>query len=189
MEQPDHLDVLCINDEKTFGEVFNHLHARLRYFAASLLTANWSAEDVVQEAFVRLWQRREDFNSMPAIKSFLYLTVRNQCFNINKHQKVVAKHSLLIDGTADFSPYEQQQIVEAEVLENMHRALQELPQGCRTVMHFSYFEGLQNKDIAARLKVSINTVKTQKKRALQILRTAINMICSGCLFCFDKNYF
>lgn len=189
MEQPDHLDVLRIEDEKTFGEVFTHLHVRLSYFAQSLLTVDWSAEDVVQEAFVRLWERRKDFDHPGAIKSFLYLTVRNRCFNINKHRKVVEKHRHLIDSPDEFSPYEEQQIIEAEVLENVHRALQQLPQGCRTVVHFSYFEGLQNKDIAARLKVSINTVKTQKKRALQILRTAINTICCCCLFCLDKNYF
>ena len=190
MEQLHDLDVLRIESEKAFREVFTQLHTRLCYFATSLLAVDWSAEDVVQEAFVKLWERKADFSNIRSIKSFLYITVRNQCFNINKHQKVVEKHQRFIHTEEIQQPgYDKQSLIEAEVLDKIHQALQQLPQGCRTVMHFSYFEGMRNKDIAARLKVSINTVKTQKKRALHLLRTSINILLLSCLSWMNTNSF
>jgi len=189
MEQLHHLGYLRIKGEKEFREVFEHFHGQLCFFAASLLTIDLHAEDVVQEAFVKLWERKEDFDNIRAIKSFLYLTVRNQCFNINKHQKVVDRYQRLAGREEDLTLDEKQYMLEAQVLENVFEALQKLPRGYRTVMHFSYFEGLQNKDIAARMKVSVNTVKTQKKRALQILRTSIHTISCWCLSWVGNNSF
>ena len=61
-------------------------------------------------------------------------------------------------------------IIETEVLEDVFRALEKLPEGCRNVLHLSYFEGMKHKDIADHLRVSVNTVKTQKTRGLTLLK-------------------
>lgn len=164
------IQMLCLHngDENTFHRIFDTFHTRLCYYSAGLLASEKEAEDVVQEAFVNLWQRRSSFRDMEAVKAFLFVTVRNRCLNICKHGKVVRKYAdnweegLEEDMTS--------RIIEAEVLEDIYQALQKLPPGCRNVLELSYFEGMRNKDIAEQLQVSVNTVKTQKMRGLHLLR-------------------
>ncbi len=72
-----------------------------------------------------------------------------------------------------------ERMIEAEVLGEVYKALQKLPEGCRKVINLSYFEGLSNQEVADRLNVSINTVKTQKLRALKMLRLSFRYIFLG----------
>lgn len=168
MSEDIHMGSLHSGDENTFQKVFDTYHTRLCYFATTLLTTEKEAEDVVQEAFVNLWQRRDSFQDINAVKAFLYVTVRNRCLNICKHGKVVRKYEDLLDEAWEEDSISR--LIEAEVLDGIYQALQKLPAGCRNVLQLSYFEGMKNKDIAEHLQVSINTVKTQKMRGLQLLR-------------------
>lgn len=156
-------------DEKAFHEIFNAFHSRLCFFAAGIVGDNISAEDLVQNAFVSLWQKRGDFNSPESVKSFLYIAVKNQCLNALRHGKMVkSKRSDIL--MARLVETDDHPIVESEVLEKLFTAILDLPQGCRSVLHLGYFKKMKNHEIAEYLKISINTVKTQKKRALQLLR-------------------
>lgn len=161
-------------DEKIFRKLFERYHTRLCYFAANLLPFPEEAEDVVQEAFVKLWQKKTDFYSLNAIKTFLYIIIKNRCLNIYKHDKVVKKYADLLQDKAGQED-EMDYLLEAEVLEKVHQALQKLPAGCRNVLHLSYFEGMKNKEVAEHLHVSVNTVKTQKQRALHLLRVILKV--------------
>lgn len=161
-------------DESVFREIFEKYHTRLCYFAITILPDTETPEDVVQDAFVKLWQKRMNFHDELSIKAFLYITVKNHCLNIYKHDKVVRKYSDLLHVETEEDSI-MSHIVESEVLENVYQALQKLPAGCRNVLQLSYFQGLKNKDIASHLDVSINTVKTQKKRALNLLRSILKV--------------
>lgn len=172
MDEQIYIDLLHKGDEEAFRRIFDRYHARLCYFAGRLLPPGQAPDDIVQEAFVQLWQKRNRFHDLPAIKAFLYTVVKNHCLNILRHDRVARKYGDLLQQNrpeADAS----QGIIEAEALQSIYRALQKLPAGCRDVLHLSYFEEMKNKDIAMQLNVSVNTVKTQKKRALQILRTIL----------------
>lgn len=157
------------DSHQEFRGVFEQLHTRMCYFAESLLPHGYDAEDVVQEAFIKVWELWENFDSFDAVRSFLYTVIKNRCFNIYKHDKVVKKHGMLLEADEKIQDAVGF-LIEAEVLDDVHRAIQKLPAGCRSVLYLSYFEGLRNKDIASKLEVSVNTVKTQKKRALHLLR-------------------
>lgn len=158
-----------IIDEKTFHEVFDLLHDRLCFFAYELMGDQTGVEDIVQEAFVKLWQKRSDFDNLRSVKSFLYVVVKNQCFNILKHEKLVKRKGAVLSAER-WDEIEQEAVIESEVLENLFRAIKALPEGCRSVLQLGYFRKMKNQEIAEYLEISINTVKTQKKRALQLLR-------------------
>ncbi len=162
-------------DERIFRKLFERYYPRLCYFASSLLPFSESEEDVVQEAFEKLWQKRMNFYNLKAVKTFLYITVKNRCLNIHKHGKVVKKHADRRQEETIEAHTIMDHLLEAEVLEKVNGALQRLPPGCRSVLHLSYFEGLKNKEVAAQLKVSINTVKTQKQRGLSLLRAILKV--------------
>ncbi len=168
MNEEFYITGLLRGDERVFREIFEEYHTRLCYFASTMLATERDAEDVVQEAFVKLWQRREHFADLNSIKAFLYITVKNRCLNIYKHDKVVRKYGSLQEEAWESDAMIR--IIESEALENVFRALEKLPKGCRNVLQLSYFEGMKHKDIALHLQVSVNTVKTQKMRGLQLLK-------------------
>lgn len=172
MNEESYIANLHKGDENTFRIIFEEYHARLCYFATRFLPDGEAPEDIVQEAFEKLWQRRIHFSSREAMKAFLYITVKNRCLNLCKHHRVVRKYGDLIREEEEVT---ESYVVESEVLDNIYRALQKLPAGCRNVLELSYFQGLKNKDIADRLDVSVNTVKTQKKRGLHLLRAVLKI--------------
>lgn len=174
MDEDFYITGLHQGDEKIFRKLFAKYHTRLCYFASTLLPSSEGVEDVVQEAFVKLWQKKTDFYNLNAIKTFLYITVKNRCLNIYKHDKVVKRYADLLQDEAG-EDEAMNRLLEAEILEKVHQALQKLPEGCRNVLHLSYFKGMKNREVAEHLHVSINTVKTQKKRALHLLRAILKV--------------
>jgi RNA polymerase sigma-70 factor (family 1) len=157
-----------------FELFFKEQYPKLCYFATRILPDNLEVEDLVQDAFIKYHHRRENFDSENAAVSFLYITIRNDCFNLIRHQKVVSGYK----KTLEIAPVENstalQEIIRSEALGEIHKAIEELPAGCRNIFKLSYFEKLKNQEIADLLQVSINTIKTQKQRALQLLRLKLN---------------
>lgn len=162
---------LHYGEPAAFRDIFEEYHTRLCFFAAKLVPHGIASEDVVQDVFIKFWERRGEFETVESIKAFLYISVKNHCLNLFKHDKVVKKFSNLPHQEAD-EEIILSRMIESEVFEKVYRALETLPRGCRNVMHLSYFEGMKNQEIAQYLDVSINTVKTQKKRGLSLLRIA-----------------
>lgn len=159
----------------TFKGLFLRYYDRLLYFAWQFLHDKETANDLVQEAFLNYWNSGPDsvFNEVQA-RNFLYLNVRNLCLKHIRHSKVVEKHRKNLDD----DPIEEYNVVNkmvrAEVLGEIYNALNTLPESCRKISTMSYLEGKKNQEIADELGISINTVKTQKQRALQLLRLRLN---------------
>lgn len=165
-------------DEQAFKTVFDLFNKRLLYLATEIVSDTAIAEDIVQDAFVKLWCRRENFTDLLSIKAFLYLCVKNSCRNVYKHAKVVDKYI-----SRQGNPVEDQlivaKIIEAEVFNGLHDAIEKLPNGCKNVVYLGYFAEMSNQEVADTLNVSINTVKTQKLRALRSLRVLLKDLSPG----------
>lgn len=90
--------------------------------------------------------------------------------DVCKHDRVVRRYAADCDHVAVSAESVLERMMEAEVLASVYSALQQLPEGCRSVLNLGYFQGLKNGEIASRLSVSVNTVKSQKLRAIRLLR-------------------
>lgn len=165
-------------DEIAFKSIFDLFNKRLLYMAKEIVPEAAFAEDVVQEAFIKLWNRRENFNDLVSIKAFLYLCVKNSCRNEYRHAKVVDKY-LSRQKTSVEEHIAVSKMIEAEVFNGLHKAIEKLPTGCKNVIYLGYFAEMSNQEVADELKVSINTVKTQKLRALRSLRTLLRDLSPG----------
>ena len=154
--------------------LFRTYYARLCVFGTRMTGDAGLAEDLVQEAYLNCWKARMSFNDEQVAKSYLYTSVRNACLNHARHLKVVKKYeaSALPEDITSSNIIED--IVRAEVMGEMHAAIEGLPEGARTVLKLAFFESLRNDEIAERLGVSVNTIKTQKARALQLLRLRLD---------------
>lgn len=140
-------------------------------FADRLLADSAAAEDIVGESFIKLWNKRTDFESMQNIKAFMYITVRNACLN---HLKQAKRDSLskkqLAYITGDKEEFVLNEMIRAEVLKEIMHAINNLPEQCGKVLRLGYLEGLKNQEIADLMQISVHTVKNQKARAIQLLK-------------------
>jgi RNA polymerase sigma-70 factor (family 1) len=143
----------------------------LCYFAWEMVNDTDLAEDLVQDAYVSFLKNKESIsNDEQAIKSFLYAAVRNAVYNLNRKSKTILKYLQRQDfSDIDEVDYEHQ-IIRAEFMAAVQLIVADLPEACQQIFKLSYFDGLSNQEISEQLALSINTIKTQKQRALRVLR-------------------
>jgi len=159
------------DENMTPEKLFKTLYPRLCDFANYMLKDNAHAEDMVQDAFMIYLEKRDEIsNNFNAIKSFLYTTVRNACLNKIRHKNVVN----IYNKENPFDIYTDPQILEGiihtEIIAEIYNKINALPKGCAMVVRYGYLEGLSYSEIAKSMNISINTVKSQRKRALDLLK-------------------
>lgn len=154
--------------------LFAKYYRSLCYFAMQMVRDESLAEDLAQDAFVTYFQQRGSLSSEEkAIKSFLYATVKYAVYNLNRKSKTVEKFWQR-SGYQEFDDVDyEQQVIRAEFMAAIYVTLSTLPEGCQRVMTMSYIDGFTNEEIAEQLKISLNTIKTQKKRGLHVLRSRL----------------
>ena len=144
----------------------------LRSFAMSLVGDVLAGEDIVAEVFVTLWKKHQDFKTIQNIKAFLYISTRNACINhLKKLQRdTVMKTALTEYLSTEHESFALNEMIRAEVLQQIYEAIEALPSQCGKVFKMCYVEGLSNSEVAERFAISINTVKNHKVKALGLLR-------------------
>lgn len=158
-----------------FEELFRAHFRALCHYAFQWVRDSAVAKDVVQDSFVSYWNRRDEVSTHPsAIRNFLYTSVRNGCLNSLRHTRIVGQYRDQQEANPAEEAQVEQAIIRSEVLAHIYQAIESLPEGCRRISRMGYLEGLKNREIAQRLGVSINTVKTQKKRGLELLRLRLD---------------
>lgn len=161
---------------------FKRHYGDLCYFAFKMINDHQNAEDLVQDAFMKCWSSKAEFPNESALKGYLYLSVRNACLNLSRGKAVRDRHQEeLRFSLTDNDPVIIDQMIMAEVIGRIHQAIEDLPIGCRTVLKLSFFESFTNDQIAEKLGVSVSTVKTQKARAVQLLRLKLDPSTFLCL--------
>ena len=145
-------------------------------FYAFKLTGNYSyAEDLTHDAFTSYFANKTKVSENPAaIKSFLYSSVRNKIINEHKRTKVNDRYWQKTGFNEQDSLELDRVLIYTELLAEVERLVNNLPAMCRKVIKLSFFEGLSNSEIKDNLNISINTVKTHKKRGLAYLQKNLN---------------
>lgn len=169
-------------DRIAFQKIFSILYPSVCYFARRYLAGSSEAEDVAQEVFINLWEQRKNFTgSITQVKAFLYISARNKCLNILKHRKVRGAHQSSLRNDIGENPTFEEILIRTEVMNNIKKAVEALPPGCKQIINLS-MEGFKSDEIAAKLNISVNTVKLQKKIAYRKLRETIGQLAFHILF-------
>lgn len=170
MSEIQHISAAVYNDE-LFEQLFKAHYKALHAYATTILKDIDIAEEVVQNLFLKFWEKRELLSIATSIKAYLYKCVYNDSLNYLKHENVKLKHQNFTVYTMDTSSEPASAKAELTELETKLRAaLNELPEQCRTIFQLSRFEELKYKEIAEQLGLSIKTVENQMGKALKILR-------------------
>ena len=155
-----------------FEQIFHKYHSAICYFCKQFVWDSEVAKDVAAEMFVKVWKNKENFESISSLKSFLYIGAKNACLNYLKSQKVAEGHRQFAAHQAALEESEDvimNRIFDAEVLREMNRAIEALPNQCKRVLKMS-LNGMKTSEIAERLGLSEQTVRNTRVRATVMLK-------------------
>jgi RNA polymerase sigma-70 factor (ECF subfamily) len=183
MDNISALKIGAIND------VYEKYHSVLCFFAYKYTKSYSEAEDVVHSVFEKLLEKSVNLENDQALKSYLFSAVRNASLNHIKRDGIKKKYSdytISHESDSDDSNYLLDRI-EVEILFEVFSKIDELPKECNKIFKLSYIENLSNQEIADKLGISVNTVKSQKSRAKQLLRESLKDLFILALYLL-KNY-
>ncbi|MBL7719924.1 MAG: RNA polymerase sigma-70 factor [Flavipsychrobacter sp.] len=165
--------------EQAFREHFKALHA----YAFTIIKDGDDAEEIVQNVFVKLWERREQLGQIDSLKAYLYRATYNDSLNYLKHNKVKAAYETYAKATGSDRNDPVDTLSTRELQAKIDKALNELPEQCRTIFQMSRFEELKYREIADQLGLSVKTIENQMGKALKVLREKL-ADCLPLLFLF-----
>lgn len=152
---------------KEFEAYFRKLYLPLGMYALRLVDGADVAEDMVQDAFVKVWQYIEDGGEIENFPSFIYRSVRNACLSYLRNRYETVSESEI--------PEAGEEEIDTSIRDaRIWRAIDDLPRKCREVFLMSKRDGLTNEEIAEELGISIKTVKNQMTKAYGRLREALS---------------
>ena len=156
-----------INRKDIFERLFSDYYGILVCYAQKYTKREDIAEDIVQDVFASLWEENRIFPSLANFRSFLYISIRNAAFDYLRHQNVESRYieeALTANRFLSDDSFQKE-----EVFRLLFKQIDLLPERCREIF-LLHLEGYDNDAIAKKLSLSIETVKTQKKRAMKTLR-------------------
>lgn len=154
---------------KTTFENFHREYVKLFYhFASRYIDDMEVVRDIVQEAFIVVWQRMDEFKEKEHIKAFIFKTIRNRCINYLRDRQVEQRNRENLWKLQDKDDF-RNTTIEEEVYDYLCRKIEMLPPMQQKVL-WLHVDGLSNEEIASELNITVNTVLTHKQRARAILR-------------------
>jgi RNA polymerase sigma-70 factor (ECF subfamily) len=157
-------------DEKSFELLFKTYYAPLCLFATKYTKNEKDSEEIVQNFFVKLWEKKSQININTSLKSYLFSAVRNHCFNHLKHQKIKLNYQTDLFNTLNHEIKTDQYFMEIGLMKKIDSCIQALPKRRREIFLLSREQGLKYREIADQLGLSIKTVEAQMGHALKELR-------------------
>ena len=156
-------------EQHAFKELFHRYYKPLCSYVYAIIKDVEATDDIVQDLFLVLWNRKADFDHINRITSFLFVSARHASFNLLDHEEV--KLRKIGEYLAEYHGEETEERILIEEFDHMlSRWVESLPTECGRIMKLT-LAGKKNKEIADELAISVQTVKNQKVKGFKILRT------------------
>jgi RNA polymerase sigma-70 factor (ECF subfamily) len=165
-------------DKTAFEKLFKKFYPRLYAFAFKVVRNKEIAEDIVQDIFIRLWEKKENIKPVN-IEGFIFKVLKNQCISYLRNIKILDNINLNLNNLAhieelyriDFLRNEPYVLVEKELQLEIDSIINKLPYRCKEVFILSRLNGLKNREIAHKLGINIKNVERHISKALVIFKT------------------
>ena len=164
------IDLTHTDSTVLFEQVFKAHFKGLHRYACTIVKDESTAEELVQNVFYKLWEKKEQIKVQQSVQAYLYRAVYNDCLNYLKHNKVKANHQAQTRYTSKEHDNHTDPAIVKELERHIDEALNDLPEQCRTIFQLSRFEDLKYRMIADQMGLSVKTVENQMGKALRILR-------------------
>jgi len=158
-------------DIKQFETLFRSSYVSLVKYAGTLIKDQDTAEEIVQDLFVKLWQERNKIKIESSLNGYLFRSVHNRCLHHFEHKKVVERHAREMAFESDLNTNDPAETLHYKELQAKIAAIiEKLPERCGKIFCMSRFEGLKYSEIAEKLSVSVKTVEANMGKALKEFR-------------------
>jgi RNA polymerase sigma-70 factor (ECF subfamily) len=192
---PDETDLLsrvALGNHRAFEIIYHHYRPKIYSYAYQLFGAVQMADELVQEVFLKVWLNRDKLPHILKFDAWLFILARNQVFDMLKllAKETTARQQMarLLDPEANFV---EDQLLDKENELRLRHALDHLSPQQKLIFTLSRHQGMKHDEIASRLNISRNTVKTHLVHALKTLRDILHfhsdsvllLVLSLCSFC------
>lgn len=162
------IDLFRKGDGQAFKSIFTRYYKPLCSYVYRHVNDVADTDDIVQEVFLNLWNRRAGFESEKKIESFLFVAARNACLNNVVHKQFC---QMKLEEYVQEVAYDEWEdtLLKDEFDKYLSRWLAALPSECRRVIEMS-LSGKKSQEIATELHLAVSTVKNQKVKGLKKLR-------------------
>lgn len=168
--------------KENFDKIYVLYFSRMFAFAKEYVLFDEDAENIVQDVFMLLWEKRDVLNIEISLTAYLLTLVKNRCINFLQHKLTVEEYSKnkqeeyndeLSFKLFSLEQFNQHLGSDDNILQLMEDAIGKLPPKCREIFIKSKIEGLKYKQIAEELNITVNTVENQIAIALKKLRVEL----------------
>ena len=176
------LAAFTAGDEAGLAFLFRVYYPMLVVFACKF-TSSALAEEIVNEAFYKIWAKRTSINSLSHFRSYLYKIVYHDCLKEKRNARLQTIDSA--DEPVDDFDYSKE-VIKSETLRLLYSAIDELPTQCKNVFTQLYIEGKTVREAADEMGLAVSTVKAQKARGLLILKSRLGISILTIYFFLEK---
>lgn len=172
---------ICLSNEKIFKAVYEEYFTALKYFAVSYVKDDEVAADLLQDVFIKLWNKGDTFDDELQLQTYLYKVVHNHCLTYirDEQRKENRLKEFCVEEAEESFMF---QMIESEVYALINQVFEELPEACRNV-YIKSLEGKSHKEIAEELNIAISTIKKHKTNANNYLRRRLKNLLTLVICC------
>lgn len=159
------------NDPFAFRILYEKHAPRLMAFCFRFKFSKEESEEIVQEAFIKIWQNRNSIDPNKSFNTFLITIGKHLIYNQIRHNKYRSDYLHEVNSELNASVVDLSN--EGELQKIVNKAMMELPDKCRAVFRKSRMEGYSNQQIANEMNISKSTVENQLNKALKKIRSYV----------------
>ncbi len=162
---------LDLGKRSNYHRLYSEMYTGLKYFATKLLNSEDEAEDVIQDVWIKVWNKKPVFENRHKLKAYLYQSTRNTALNQirNSNKKGEYQAGILID---EFEEDISTKIIEAEIYALVNQTFSQLSDATKRV-YIEKLNGKKYKEIAEDLNISVNTVKKHINNANHYMKDSL----------------
>jgi len=163
-------------DRSGLSYFFDLHYASLLLFAEAILKTSGEGEEIVDEAFLKAWDRRAEFEGPHNLRLFLYRCTKNACIDIlRQRSRARGRVKYLTAVQENQTPSIESALIQANTYSEILASLSNLPPKCRQILVLSTLEEKSYEEIAQEMKISVHTVRNQRARAIRMVRKYLNL--------------
>lgn len=169
-EEKAWLNKIKKGDQKAFEMLFHRYYRNLCLYATKILNNDKAAEEVVQNFFVKIWEKKEEINIDTSLKNYLFKSVKNHCLNYIKHNIIKENYTKTKEWENQKDADLETHFFEVDLAKKIEESINSLPAKRQEIFRLSRQDGLKYKEIAQKLNISVKTVEAQMGLAIKNLR-------------------
>jgi len=154
---------IALGDQRAFRQLFDHYAQKLNRFAFSIVKNKDAATEIIDEVFIKIWKQKENVPAITHLTTYLYTATKNTSLNYlsRKAKEQISEPFDFINIELQEEDCPDQQMVTAEIFQNIRAAIEKLPPRCKMIFKLVREDGLRYQQVADILNISINTVDAQ----------------------------